>query len=497
MMGAIAFLIMLNWSGVRVSPHENLYFFLTTVRGNGTKTAAVASRRLKVTGDTIMRNSVRTPVFAILGNFGERLDSFSTQLTPTDVLTVLGHNPHSSNWKNLDPELRKIYELIQRKAKADRRAGTAEYIWGRFQSPTVPGAFPAISIGLTEPVEFTAIKDALGNETPAGQLWLPGACTRILLDGLARLAGALDLIGRIDEGKHTREEIDKLFMFPTVIYAPAGDTKLSVAQLGQLFFDFNALQTSVPTAMALALDQSNIYIQLANVLGKMPFFFDHGGVEPRRATLGKKSTAFTTQQTLVRTIRGAMEGRAFQESDSARVDKPNLTWENFENRKQELHSFFHSLGHHFGDRLQERDSLLYTSPGLQILGLIFNDLNFKAVLTPVDRAYFIQEVAKLDWSRYNPDWLGLLGQPETGGDGAPIVDGRGRARVALGKAGANTIRALIRYVRDKAGIDKVLPQTDDLLTEQEQADDASTIPALSGTDDLEQKRDEQPEEVLA
>jgi hypothetical protein len=394
----------------------------------------------------------------ILGNFGNNVQSFSTQLTPSDVIALLGHNPHAANWKHLPQHLRQIYERIQRKTNPERRTGTAEYIWGRFQNGALPGAFPAISIGLTDPVEFTALKDGFGTETPAGMFWLPGANTRILLDGLARISGAVDLQ---ENPGHRPEEIDDLFMFFTVIYAPAPGLHLTVEQLGQLFFDFNALQTSVPTAMAMALDQSDVYIQFANGLSKMPFFVKNGGVEPRKATLGKKSTAFTTQQTLVRTVRGAMEGRAFQESDSARVDTPNLSWENFDTRGHELHAFFETLGQHLGDKLRDRSSLLYTSPGLQVLGLVFHDLSFRAALAPVDKAYFIQGVAKIDWSRYNPDWVNMLGQPEVGEDGKVITDEQGRAKVALGKAGANTIRALIKYVRERTGIDKVLPQIED------------------------------------
>jgi hypothetical protein len=37
---------------------------------------------------------------------------------------------------------------------------------------------------------------------------------------------------------------------------------------GQLFYDFNALQTTVPSAMVMSLDQSGVYIQLANRLAR-------------------------------------------------------------------------------------------------------------------------------------------------------------------------------------------------------------------------------------
>jgi len=88
-------------------------------------------------------------------------------------MAVLGHNPHPANLKHLPPHLRQIYERIQRKANRERRSGTSEYIWGRFQNGALPGAFPAISIGLTDPVEFTALKDSFGKDTAAGMFWLP------------------------------------------------------------------------------------------------------------------------------------------------------------------------------------------------------------------------------------------------------------------------------------------------------------------------------------
>jgi hypothetical protein len=389
------------------------------------------------------------PIYAILGKFGPRVQTFATQLTTADVVGVLGHNPQSKNWKNLPVELRTIYDRIQRKTKSDRTAGTSDYIRQRFNSLTLPGAFPAISIGLTEQVEFTPFKNQFGEETPAGTSWITMANTRILLDGLARLSGALE------QPKET--DLENLFLFPSVIYAPTPGHTMTVEQLGQLFYDFNALQSTVPSAMAMALDQSDVYIQLANRIGEMPFFVSQGGVERKRSTLGKKSTAFTTQQTLVRTIRGAMEGRAFQESDSARVDTPNLTWETFEQRAHEVHAYFETLAQHLATRLKDRDSLLYTSPGLQVLGLVFNDLTFRATLTPVDKAFFIQRVAAIEWSRYNPDWLNMLGQPEMDENENMITDAHGRPRIALGKAGANTIRALIKYVREKTEIQKVLP----------------------------------------
>jgi hypothetical protein len=105
-----------------------------------------------------------------------------------------------------------------------------------------------------------------------------------------------------------------------------------------------------------------------------------------------------------------------------------------------------------------------------VLGLVFNDIMFRSVLTPVDRAFFIQRLGAIDWSRHNPDWINMLGQPETDDSGNVIADSEGRPRVALGKAGANTIRSLIKYAREKTEIERILnkPEEPEVVSKAEE-----------------------------
>lgn len=54
--------------------------------------------------------------------------------------------------------------------------------------------------------------------------------------------------------------------------------------------------------------------------------------------------------------------------------------------------------------------------------------------------------------------------------GNVIKDSQDRPRIALGKAGANTIRALIKYLREKTEIAQVLPFPEDSAASEPQAE---------------------------
>src|SRR5437016_4716857 len=98
----------------------------------------------------------KLPVPCIRGQFGQNvLECFQTILPPSEVTNILGHDPRSKGWRQLRPELREIYEYLQRKTDTDRREGTARYITDRFAPGAIfEGAFPAISIGMIKPQDF-------------------------------------------------------------------------------------------------------------------------------------------------------------------------------------------------------------------------------------------------------------------------------------------------------------------------------------------------------
>jgi hypothetical protein len=62
----------------------------------------------------------------------------------------------------------------------------------------------------------------------------------------------------------------------------------------------------------------------------------------------------------------------------------------------------------------------------------------------------LEAIADIDWSRYNPDWIPLLGQPEVDSDGREVTDERGRKRVALSRGGRQTVWALADYMRERS-----------------------------------------------
>jgi hypothetical protein len=402
--------------------------------------------------------SLSIPIPAVRGFFGADLTTFQTQIRPDQIVQILGHDPRSLNWKYLPPDLRQMYEYLQRTTKKDRREGTATYIEERLAPDAIAiGAFPAISIGMIRPATFkTETEDVSSPLSAVGTLHLELSDTnrRIILDGLARVTGALDLMEERPDAR-----IGDWFSFPVTFYSPTGRVT-TLEQLGQLFHDFNFLQTRVNANQAIALDKSDPYIQLTNRVGRSETFVQYGGMEERAASLGNKSTAIVVQRVLLRFVRGACEGRRFQESNLGRTDNPNLTAQSFPELQAKLERFVAAFAERMGaERFKDRDSLHLSAPGWQVLGLIFHDIAFRLPdrMTDRTRSDAMDRLAEIDWSRYNPDWIGMVGEAERDKVTQQLItDEQGRQRVALSRAGRTTIAAILSYVRLKTGLSPLL-----------------------------------------
>jgi hypothetical protein len=147
--------------------------------------------------------------------------------------------------------------------------------------------------------------------------------TRILLDGLGRITGSLAFLE--EDAKR-----DCLFTLPTTIFAPTEEhSELTLAELGQLFFDFNFRAVALSPTHAMELDQSDPYLMLTGKLAASEVIQRHGGMETGRQSLGSKSTAVVVQSVLLRFVRGACEGGKAQKSNKVVVDHPNLSRESF------------------------------------------------------------------------------------------------------------------------------------------------------------------------
>jgi hypothetical protein len=397
------------------------------------------------------------PVPCIRGEHGPDLNIFQTTISPSDLEQFLGHDPRGEYWKQLPDNLREMYEYLQRKTSNQRRIGTAKYTQDRLgPNRYYIGGYPAISVGMTSPARFVSLSERDSTIDPdMGIVYvdLSSRNTRVLLDGLARVSGVLDVY------EQDQEKYSQGLTFAVTMFSPKEIRgQLSLEELGQLFHDMNFKQTSVTKAHALALDRSDIYTILTNEVGTLPVIKRAGGMEVRAASLGKKSTAIVVQQVLRRFVRGATEGKAVQMDDKATPGHPHLTAATREPFLKEIEALLEGFSAGMGPRFSQRDSLHLSSAGWQALGLAFHDMlvQLKGNLTTDERDTILTEIAEIDWSRYNPDWIPLLGQPESNEVGNPVTDEQGRPRVALGRGGRQTVWALADYIREKSMLGRLI-----------------------------------------
>jgi hypothetical protein len=155
------------------------------------------------------------------GHYGDKLVTFQTQVKASEIVNLLGHDPRSKYWSRLSDELHEMYATLQRKTSKGRRDGTRRYIEERFDNGTYAlGAFPAIAIGTVNPLRFTQYAGKYpgsGIQRGVGELAfnLGTTSTRVLLDGMARVAGALEIL---DDGNR---ELADSFAFPVTIFTPS------------------------------------------------------------------------------------------------------------------------------------------------------------------------------------------------------------------------------------------------------------------------------------
>ena len=388
---------------------------------------------------------------AVQGQFGSRLATYATQIAPTALETVLGHDPRSMHWKQLPGDLEHLYSHLQRATTPKRLEGVKKYIKERFiDRHIIAGAFPAVSIAVQNPTEFKEIEDQQG----IGVLHfdLSRRNRRVVVDGLARVSAAMQLAEDAENtslfDQNQREVLNQLlnsFVLPCVLYMPHPNGKpLSLEEMQQLFHDFNYKAQQVPPRIAIALDHSDPYISLTNRLGDSDVITFHGGMEKKRASLGSKSTAIVVQQNLLRFVRAATEGETFLENKNANApDNPSLDVSNIDSYEEALRHFLEAFAEGMGpEKFEDRESLHLTAPGWGALGVLYHDLAVKAEVPDVPKAARAAG-ERINWHRSAPEWQEIVREKH---------DAKGNTYLGLAGGGAQTRRYITRTLRDKLGL---------------------------------------------
>lgn len=417
--------------------------------------------------DFIPGYSVTTRLPAVRGAFGYAVYTYSTAIRADQVLKVLGHDPRSEGTlrKRLRPELRELYETIQRPTQKGRRGGIADYVSTRISNRRV-GGFPAISIGLAHPPGFEPF-----DERDPSFGWIIIEEDAVILDGLGRVTGLIDLYESGEDGKDAVRKI----VLPVTFYAPSDDSgNFNLKRDGaQLFTDFNFKVNPVPVRVAISKDEYDPWVQLANELGDQDFISEHGGMS--RGTAAKKKEIgakpyLVSQQTMNRVARGACEGRTFQESNIAYPVRPHLTEETEPLFTDQITYFFTQIEERMGTmRWEDSQSFHLSSPGLQALGLLFHDLfvtlnpqfngGYDPKLSKSVRGGIFDAVAAVDWSRENKEvWVDelQLGVWHVPTDEELAENPRAHPSVVIRGAGRTTTQTIHTYLREITGVAKLL-----------------------------------------
>jgi len=387
------------------------------------------------------------PVAAIQGGYGQRLLTYATQIKPRDLEAFLGHDPRSRHWRTLDPDLEAIYKQLQRTTSADRLKQIQAYIQKRFTRKAIAiGAFPSLSVAVKRHLRFEPYEAAGAGNQLAGagilHLELSKMNSRIVLDGLARVSGVIELVemaNREDltaEGRDALNELLEGFALPMVVFSPRDESRpLELSELRQLFADFNFKQKSISATMAMSHDSSDIYVEATKRLGRTAVIASHGGMEKSAASLGAKSTALVVLQNLVRFTRAAAEGDRFAEA------KMNVDLADESRRLDEdgLDDFVHRAEHFLGGMAEAMGPVRFadtktavhlTGPGWGALGAVFYDL--EATLGRDDLIDAGRRLGQLDWRKSAPYWADIVRERATkSGTALAFVGGGHETRQAI------------------------------------------------------------------
>lgn len=398
------------------------------------------------------------PVPVIAGKHSDRLFAAQTVSPLGDIQSLLGHDPRSP-WKSAPPEVREVYETVQRKTDKERKVKLQSYLIDRMSRKGAwIGGLPAIAIGVQNPQKFQSTDPA---RPESGTLFLDTSPEnlRILFDGLGRVSTAMDALADQSVSPETKKVLRELYV-PVTIYLPnPGGEPLSIGELGQMFHDFNVLGQNVGKGMAIDLDKSDIYVQMSERMSSASVFMNYGGVDNRGSATPRKGT-LVTKMSLVKMIRAAVEGpgsHVDHYTDS--VLKPQLTWDNFSEHQIRMIDYLTVISEQMGEHWGHHSFLHLTTPSWIAMGLVYHDIFHGNLAKPLDettKQLFVKRIGQIDWSTKNRDFLTFLGNPAIDKTtGAPAVDDQGYPSLRM-FGGGKAFYNLAGYIRHKIGLTHLL-----------------------------------------
>ena len=391
--------------------------------------------------------------------------AFQTAMTVHDLVPYLlnGHDPRSQNWKNLPSDVREMYEKLQRKTSKGRRTEMRNYILRRMAPNSYwIGAIPPIVVGLQLGQTFEAANedgDGLGHVRVKTRLDKPN----ILLDGLGRITGFLDVMYDPELEEETRKWAGEAVIPVMLLTPPKPDASLSLEQLGQVFHDMNVLSTPVGKGQAVDLDRSDLYIQTVNKVGELSIIALNGGCDPRSISISAKSGAWTTKTVLLKAVRAAAEGPGSHvdhirdQLETPFLSGPKQMLTVIERFEDGLTTMLEAVD---GGKVPHENTVLRTATWWVAFGLILHDLHRAydgATVSQEKREVLLRRIGAIDWGLGNPDFAFLGSSVEDKATGKKPTDSMGREMINRFFGGSKAYYNLAAYVRDKIGLRDAVP----------------------------------------
>ncbi|QDZ41720.1 hypothetical protein FRE64_17315 (plasmid) [Euhalothece natronophila Z-M001] len=80
--------------------------------------------------------------------------------------------------------------------------------------------------------------------------------------------------------------------------------------------------------------------------------------------------------------------------------------------KAKLENFLEIFAEGMGQSFRDHRSIHLTAPGWYAIGLIFHDVEFRSSLSDVEKKRIYKRLAQINWTRYNSDFFGMLGEKD-------------------------------------------------------------------------------------